>query len=152
MTRLKTTAAVTGGLAAVVLVLTAAHTSAATLRGSGGSPSGREKAHHEHLDAAFRIGGSVGGLYPGDSATLILTVTNPQHFAIVVTSISTTVGSPKPGCGAGYLTVAGFSGKLVVGARSSQQVSVQATLSHAAPDPCQGVVFPLHYDGLAKKG
>jgi hypothetical protein len=100
---------------------------------------------------AFRISGSIGGLYPGDSAALTLTITNLQHFAIVVTSISTTVGDATSSCLANNLAVGGFSGQVGVPASGSVHVSVPASLSHGAPDGCQGAVFPLTYGGLAHK-
>lgn len=150
------TAALAIGVGALVVVLAAPHASKATLRGSGTStlhataPSGVPTGAASPKPG-FRISGSVGGLYPGDSAPLMLTVTNPQQFAIVVTSIATTAGSPNPGCVAGYLTVAGFSGQLTVAAQGSGQISVPVTLSHAAPNACQGAIFPLTYSGSAHK-
>jgi hypothetical protein len=99
----------------------------------------------------FRIAGSIRGLYPGDSAPLVLTVTNPNHFAIVVTSISTTVGRPRASCVASNLTVHRFSGQLEVPASRSAKVSVPVTLSHRAPNACQGALFPLTYSGLARR-
>jgi hypothetical protein len=106
---------------------------------------------HGKPSGAFRIGGSVGGLYPGLAARLVLTVVNPQRYAIVVKSITTGVGTPKAGCGASNLTVGAFSGRLPVSARSSAEVSVRVTLVHSAPDACQGAVFPLQYSGLARR-
>jgi hypothetical protein len=140
------TAAFAVGVAAVLILLTAAHSSRATLRGSGASTAAAATAA---TPGTFRISGSVGGLYPGGSAQLVLTVANPQHFAIVVTSISTAVGSPTPGCAASFLHVAAFAGALTVGAESAAQVSVPVVLDHAAPDACQGAVFPLQYAGVA---
>jgi hypothetical protein len=115
----------------------------------------RERHHRRHREGArkgaFRIGGSVAGLYPGLTTGLVLTVVNPQHYAIVVTSITTKVGMPKAGCDASNLTVSAFSGHLKVGARRAAQLSVPVTLIHAAPDACQGAVFPLKYSGLARR-
>lgn len=101
--------------------------------------------------AGFGIGGSVGGLYPGDSAQLVLTVTNPQHFAIAVTSITAAVGTPRAGCDATNLTVGAFSSNLTVPAGGHASVQVPVTLASAAPDSCQGAEFPLTYSGLAHK-
>jgi hypothetical protein len=130
-------------------------TSQPVLRGAG--VSWRPAASVSGLTAtsaspgSFRISGSIGGLYPGDSAPLILTITNPQHFAIVVTSISTAVGDATASCPAQNLAVGGFSGQLDVPAGGSVNVSVPASLAHGAPDGCQGAVFPLTYGGMAHK-
>ena len=150
------TAALAVGVVALVFVLAAPHASKATLRGSGASTLHATAPSRGSTDAVspktgFQISGSVGGLYPGETAPLMLRVTNPQPFAIVVTSIATTAGSPNPGCLASYLTVAGFSGQLTVAAQSSGQISVPVTLSHAAPNACQGASFPLTYTGSAHK-
>jgi hypothetical protein len=99
----------------------------------------------------FKIAGSIGGLYPGDKASLLLKVTNPQRYAIVITSISTAVSSARPGCASSNLTVAPFAGKLRVRARAAAQVAVEATMLHAAPNACQGAVFHLSYHGLGRK-
>jgi hypothetical protein len=100
---------------------------------------------------SFGIRGEVTGLFPGDSQPLVLTVSNPQHFAIVVTSIVTTVSSPGGGCSRSYMTVSGFSGALTVAARGLAQARVTATMSLAAPDACEGAIFPFSYSGTAHR-
>jgi hypothetical protein len=91
----------------------------------------------------FTISGKATGLYPGASLPLVLTVSNPQQFTIDVTSITTTVGNASPSCPASLLTVTSFSGDLLVPGQSKATHVVTATLSHATPDACQGVVFPI---------
>jgi hypothetical protein len=142
-----------GCVLAVALWVGHAHT--ATLRGTG--VSWRRVALATRSPTAgtsargFTIGGDVGGLFPGDSVQLVLTVSNSFNFPIDVTSITTEIGAPNPGCVGSYLTVGAFSGHLAVPAGGSAQLSVPTTLSHAAPDACQGAVFPLTYSGLAVK-
>jgi hypothetical protein len=102
-------------------------------------------------DGSFRIAGSVGGLYPGLTKPLKLTVSNPQHFAIVVTSVTVAVGDASQGCKAGNIAVTDFSGRRRVGAKDSARVTLQITLVHEAPDACQGALFPLRYSGRAVK-
>jgi hypothetical protein len=115
----------------------------------------RLRCHGRHSTSAphgaFTIAGSIGGLWPGHSAPLVLTVYNPQPFTIDVRSISTVVGTPKTGCTASNLTVAGFAGRLYVPAGGMAHLSVPVALIHAAPDACQGAVFPLTYSGFARK-
>jgi len=139
----------------LVVALGGNRSAAAELLGVGSSAApvpGQSGAVPSTSPGTFRISGSIGGLYPGDTAQLVLTVTNPQHFPIDVTSISTTVSSPGTGCSFSYMSVAPFSGNLTVPASGSAIVSVPVTLSHAAPDACQGATFPLRYTGLAQKG
>jgi hypothetical protein len=100
---------------------------------------------------SFGISGSVAGLYPGAQLPLVLTVSNPEHFAIVVTSLLVTVGDAAPGCTAANLTVTSFSGQVQVPASGSAAVVLEVTMAHSATDACQGAVFPLHYTGLAGK-
>lgn len=101
--------------------------------------------------AAFTISGKVSGLYPGAVRSLKLTVTNHESFAIVVTSLTTTVGAARATCGASNLTVTSFSGRLRVPARGKASTSVHAKMAHSAPNACQGAVFPLRYAGKATK-
>ena len=98
---------------------------------------------------AFTIHGSVSALYPGAAKHLTLVVTNNESFAIVVTSISTTVADASPTCVHTYFSVAAFSGALRVAAKHSASVKVTVTLKHSAPNACQGARFPLRYIGTA---
>jgi hypothetical protein len=99
----------------------------------------------------FRIAGSVGGLYPGKTALLVLTVTNFEPFAIVVQSLSVSVGNANTGCTASSVSVTGFTGALAVPKLGTAMATVQFTLLHSAPDACQGAVFALTYSGEATK-
>lgn len=101
--------------------------------------------------STFRIAGSVAGLFPGFGMTLMLTVTNPQPFKIVVTSITTSVGNANVGCTAANVSIAAFSGKLLVPAQGSAHTSVPVSMAASAPDACIGATFPLSYRGLAQK-
>jgi hypothetical protein len=100
----------------------------------------------------FRIAGRITGLFPGKRALLTLTVTNPDGFAIKVTSIQTTVTSPSAHCAGANVIVSHFTGNAVVSARSSRKLAVQVTMRRGTPNACQGRVFPFHYRGVAKKG
>jgi len=99
--------------------------------------------------SGFGITGDVSGLYPGQIASLQLTISNPKPFEISVTSITTAVGSATRTCPAAYLSVGAFSGHLRVGANGKATTTVTATLEHSAPDACQGAMFPLAYTGNA---
>jgi hypothetical protein len=99
----------------------------------------------------FRITGSVAGLYPGSKRALVLTVTNPQAFAVVVTGITTTVSSARAACSASNLSIGVFSGQLHLPPRGSAMVSVNASLRQTTTDACIGTAFNLAYRGLARK-
>jgi hypothetical protein len=115
--------------------------------GSTSSPA----APQTQTTGSFRIAGSVGGLYPGLSRPLVLTVSNPQAFTIVVTSITTTVTDASAACLASNLSVSAFSGQLSVPGFGTAQTSVLASMAQNAPDACIGATFPLAYSGLAGK-
>jgi hypothetical protein len=97
----------------------------------------------------FSISGKVVGLYPGNTRTLALKVTNPNTVAITVTSITTTVSNASSVCVAANVKVTSFTGSLSVAAGKSVTVNVKATMLHSAPNPCQGAVLPFHYTGIA---
>jgi hypothetical protein len=115
---------------------------------TGAGPMVRHEAG-DRKTGAFSIAGSVRGLYPGEALPLVLTVTNPWPYAIVVTTVTTDVGGAHPGCGAANLSVEAFSGQLHVSAKGSGRTVVDARMRKAAPDACQGAVFPLSYSGSA---
>jgi hypothetical protein len=99
--------------------------------------------------SSFSISGSVAGLYPGNTRSLVLTVTNPQKVAITVTPITTTVSNASTKCLAANLKVTKFSGHLVVPAGKTAKATVDAEMAHSAPNGCQGAHFPLVYTALA---
>jgi hypothetical protein len=103
-------------------------------------------------NGTFKISGTVAGLYPGLTKSLVLTVTNPQGFAIVVTSLVTKDKAASVSCAASYLAVGAFSGHLSVPAHGSAKTSVHATLSAGTPNACKGKTFPLVYSGAAREG
>jgi hypothetical protein len=118
------------------------------LAGTGGRVDGGPQAV---ASGSFKITGKLTGLYPGLTKALALTVTNPQSFAIVVTSIVTKVQNASATCTAPNLAVSAFSGQLSVPALGSAKTSVLAKLAQGAPNPCIGATFPLVYSGVGKK-
>jgi hypothetical protein len=134
----------------------AAHANVLVGSGTGsverkGVPSASRLLPAASKHGSFTIAGSVKGLYPGLTKPLKLTITNPQHFAIVVTSVKVAVGNASQGCKAANIAVTHFSGRRRVGAKGSARVTLELTLAHKAPDACQGAVFPLRYSGRAVK-
>lgn len=125
--------------------------------GSSGPTSSRGNKNppatpHSKAKGSFGIAGSVKGLYPGLSTPLVLTVSNRQSFAIVVTSITTSVTSASAPCSASMLSVSSFSGRLSVPAMRSAKTSLVVKMRPSAPDACIGATFRLAYSGLGDEG
>ena len=99
----------------------------------------------------FQIKGQVEGLYAGTTVPLRLTVVNRNTFKLAVKTVTVTVANASPECVASQLTVTRYGGRLVVPARRSKQLVLQATLAAGAPDACTGASFPLRYRGTAVK-
>jgi hypothetical protein len=99
----------------------------------------------------FRIAGSAAELYPGHTAQLKLTVTNPWTFGIVVTSLTVVVHNASVDCTGTNLVASAFAGKLSVAAHRSAKVILHLSMHQSAPNACEGVRFPLWYRGLAKR-
>jgi hypothetical protein len=115
---------------------------------SGGDPP---TAPQNQMLGSFTIAGHVAGLFPGHTKRLVLTVTNPQAFAIVVTSMTTTVKVASVGCKASNLSISAFSGHLEVPAFGSAHTSVVASLAESAPNACAGSAFRLFYRGIGRR-
>jgi hypothetical protein len=100
----------------------------------------------------FTISGTVSDLYPGAQKPLVLTVANPNNFAIDVQTLAATVQAPSSsGCPPTMLTIPGFSGHLPVPANATATKTMVATMDADAPNACQDVTFPLKYSGTAVK-
>ncbi len=115
----------------------------------GTAPAGPGTGSVGAASRSFSIAGTVAGLYPGGARLLVLTVINPQRYAITVASISITAGSASSSCPAADVSVSAFAGHLPVGAGRTASTTVTMTMRHSAPDSCQAAVFPLNYRGLA---
>lgn len=95
---------------------------------------------------SFTVTGEVDGLFPGSSAALPVLITNPQAFAIHVTSSGVTVGDANPACPATLLTVDGattMSGDVAPGATATIPLVIQ--VDRATPDACQGATWQLQF-------
>ncbi len=96
-------------------------------------------------------GDAVDDLYPGSSTQVPVTVTNPLHEDIRVTSLTATVtGSDQTGCDATNLQLTSFSGlPFHLGAGDSTEIDLTASMPGTAPNECQGATFDLSYGGSA---
>jgi hypothetical protein len=104
----------------------------------------------------FTITGSVVGLAPGVTGSLVLTVTNPKSVPITVQTLSASPSATSPApatCPFSNLDLsqAVFNGPgFVVGPKNGTATrSLPISLKSTAGDGCQGVTFPLDYAGTA---
>lgn len=133
------------------------------IHGQGWSPGGRLSLPRQPEAAGqsqvFYISGAVGGVYPGSSSTLTLSIQNPLNIPITVSTITLVAGSPSSACPSSMLMVPPGSAlnttytintSLAVPANSTVAgPSVTLSLATAATNACAGVSFPLMYGGTA---
>lgn len=100
----------------------------------------------------FTISGSVPSLYPGATKQLVLTVSNPNNFAIKVTSLKvTTAGASTPGCTASSVVTDSLATPLVVDKDGTATTNVAIRMASDTPNACQGATFTLVYSGIGEK-
>lgn len=84
---------------------------------------------------------AAGGLYPGATTTLPVTVSNPGDTALTLASVTPgTVTSATPGCTA-FVAATAPAVLPVVPAHGSVTVQVTVTMGLAAANACQGAAF-----------
>jgi len=123
--------------------------------GTSGSPSGAsptvEAGGARPETGTFRIAGSATKLFPGHTVPLVLTVTNPQSFAIVVTSLTVGVHNASIKCAATNLSASAFASRLSVAAHRSSKATLHLSMHLNAPNACESAKFPLSFRGLARE-
>jgi hypothetical protein len=102
---------------------------------------------------SFSAAGRLTGLFPGRQTQLVMSITNPNSFAIDVTSVTVTVGTPtnRTGCGAANVVATNFTGSFIIDKKATTTNSLAIQMLASAPDACQGASFPLTFGGLAVK-
>jgi hypothetical protein len=98
---------------------------------------------------SFYLSGDIVGLYPGIKAPLVISITNPNPFPIVVDWISVKPLDANPGCIRKLVRAIGWSTPILVEGGGTRQVTTHIHMRPRAPDACQGATFPLIYKGLA---
>jgi hypothetical protein len=111
-------------------------------------------ANRTAVSHVFSINGHVTELYPGRTAPLLLTVSNPNASSIQVNSLTVTAGaSNKSGCegtSALNLQTSNYSGPaFIVPAHGNASVSLSITMPGTVANACQGATFSLTYGGSA---
>lgn len=125
--------------------------------GQGGGPSSSVPPGppgHAAQPRTFGIGGSVAGLYPGIEGNLVLTVSNPHNFEIVVTEVTADVSEPTGPdddgtCRASHVQVDHFVGSAHIPPKGTAEIDLDITMLHTTPDACQGAQWGLTYAGSA---
>ena len=155
------------GVAVPTLLVRSENASPAAASPTAGAPSGNgtvtsgkpgTKPDPASDKGVFTISGSVAALTPGSPAPLTVTITNPNGYAIDVTSITTTVGAATPSCPGLRLTVAPYtwtSGPAITApGKGSTTMNLTATYADSLTtdtSACKGVTFPLTFAGTAEK-
>jgi hypothetical protein len=88
--------------------------------------------------------GSDHALYPGNSTTFVVKVTNPNAYPVVVNGISAGSSDETGGCAAGAVTspaVSNPAGTIAAGATANYTLT--ATMDHDASDACKSKTFTL---------
>lgn len=137
-------------LAAVVLALAAMVGTLLAAPGGGGGGPPPDRGPPTDRGNAFEISGdATETLYPGVWTTLELTVVNPFTFAIVVDSVSVTVGSASPACTAGNVELGDPVVPLEIARDAGGVITVPIGLQIDAVDTCQGATFLISYTATA---
>jgi hypothetical protein len=103
----------------------------------------------------------VGSVAPGSPAHLVVTISNPNNQAVLLTSVSgaiTSVASAglahKPVCSASWYHVASFSGSRTIAKSSSTSVELQVTfddLPTVNQDNCKGAQYTYSFTAQARQ-
>ena len=132
------------GPAAFVVMVIVASAAVAAAPDEPGAPPDRGRRE-------FRIAGSVEGVVPVAVVPLVLSIDNPEAFAIRVESVEVTVADANPSCAADNLIISEVPTPIDVQRRGQEQVTLDATLRPEANDACQGATFALTYSATAAR-
>ena len=139
MRKISKRSAVVLGAAGVVVVAGVAY-AAWTSSGSGsGSVTSTTSAN-----SVISPVGSDHALYPGNSTTFVVKITNPNAYPVVVNSISAGSSDETGGCAAGSVTspaVSSPTGTIAPGATADYTLT--ATMDGNASDACKSKTFTL---------
>ncbi|HEY3464765.1 MAG TPA: hypothetical protein VGL47_06505 [Amycolatopsis sp.] len=134
----KRSAVVLGAAGAVLVagVAYAAWTSSGT--GSGAVTSTTS------VDSKITSVSSDHALYPGNSTTFVVKVTNPNAYPVVVNSISAGSSDEVGGCAAGTVTSAAVTNPTgTIAPGSTADYTLTATMDKNASDACKSQPFTL---------
>lgn len=124
--------------------------------GSNGSTGGGNAGH------AITVSGVVQGqVAPGRSATLVVTISNPNNQDILVTSVTGSVTSVttghqagKPACSTSWYQVGSFSGSLRIAKNANGVISLPVTFLNSPnvnQDNCKGAQYTFSFTAEARQ-
>lgn len=126
-------------------------------RSGNGNGNGSSNPGHP-LSVSGEVNGSVG---PGTPATLVVTITNPNNQAVVLTSVGGAVTSVtsagqagKPACSVSWYHVGSFAGARTIARNSSTTVSLPVTfddLPTVNQDNCKGAQYTFSFTAQARQ-
>jgi len=121
-----------------------------------GSGTGYAKAGtSSSLTLGDASGSTVADLYPGATGNVKITVTNPNSFPVLITTVSQTgsasITSDKGAAcnastGVTFTTQSGLSLALGAGATNTFTLTGAVAMSNASANACQGAVFSIPVD------
>jgi hypothetical protein len=96
------------------------------------------------------VTGEVDGLYPGADTVIPVAITNPQTFAIDVTTVDVQVvdASSAP-CPGSMLTFGAPTTTVAIGPGATESVPLAVQMDIDAPDTCQGMTWVLAFEATA---
>ncbi|OXM69158.1 hypothetical protein [Amycolatopsis vastitatis] len=139
MRKISKRSAVVLGAAGVVLVAGVAYAAWTSTGAGSGSVTSTTSAN-----SVISPVSSDHALYPGNSTTFVVKVTNPNAYPVVVNSISAGSSDAVNGCAAGTVTspaVSNPAGTIAAGATANYTLT--ATMDHDASDACKSQTFSL---------
>lgn len=140
--RLKRTSRRIGGIAVGVSVLLAGTVAFAAWTSNGFGSGTATARSAQSLTVTVS---AVSGLFPTGTTNVPFTVTNPNPYAVKLSTIQlTSVTVDKPGCTATVVSGADLvDTDLIAAGATTVSRNFPVTMSNSAEDACQGAVFTL---------
>ncbi|HEY6567830.1 MAG TPA: hypothetical protein VI341_09980 [Actinomycetota bacterium] len=108
-----------------------------------------ERATVATKSAAFRVKGHLKGIYPGQTTSMKVKVTNNGHARITLRSLKVKVRSTVAGCPSSSLKFTPFKGHKAIRGDATISMRLPARMKATSPDACQGARYQLTYAGKA---
>lgn len=137
-------------LSAVAVLLTAALTLGSWAVGSSAGNGYAKAITAQNVMLSDASASTTAQLYPGGTGDLVVKVTNPNSFAVTITSVtgSGTITSDKgPACNAAtgvtFTDTSGLSQAVGAGATVTFSLAGKVAMSNASDNSCQGAIFAV---------
>jgi hypothetical protein len=137
-------------LSAVAVLLTAALTFGSWAVGSSAGNGYAKAITAQNVTLSDASASTTAQLYPGGTGDLVVKVTNPNSFAVTVTSVTGagTITSDKGAAcnastGVTFTNAAGLSQAVGAGATVTFSLAGKVAMSNASDNSCQGAIFTV---------